>query len=160
MLFKAHYTSEEANKTIQNFVNSQLVPTVEELENLAVTSLRFRIGIFGLIYRRRLHTLQHGFRDKAKNFLTLYHIYTSPDKLFADLKLDPQKDEEMISQLKADYENSKDLVSYHLDRGFRMIEFVQGQLDDYQRNIDARLAVFLSILAIGASISSILFSYY
>lgn len=160
MLFQANYTNEEANKTIQNFVNSQLVPVVEGLENLGVSALRFRVGFLGLLYRRRLNSLQKGFREKAKEFLTLYHIYTNPDKLFADLKLDPQKDAEHIAQLKADYENSKDLVMYHMDRGFRMIELLQGQLDHYQRSTDERLAVSLSILAIGASVSSVLFSFF
>lgn len=158
-MFGEEYTNEEANKTISTFVNNQLIPNVEELENLAVAMLRFRVDIFGLIYRHRLNTLQQSFRDKAKQFLTLYGIYSDPDKLFADLKLDPQKDQKKIATLKVDYFQSKDLVGFHMKRGFRMVELLQRQLDQYHRSADQRMAVFLSIIATFVSVTSILFSY-
>ena len=160
MLFQVNYLNEEENKTIETFVNTQLIPTVSELENLAISSSRFRVDTFGIMYRHRLSTLQQSFRDKSKLFLTLYNIYTNPDKLFADLKLDTQKDKEQIKQLKSDYDLSKDLVAYHMDRGFRMIELLQSQLDNFQRNEDARLAVSLSVIATTVSVISITFSFF
>lgn len=159
MLFPLKYTNEDANKTIQTFMNDQLMPVLDELEMLALAILRFRIDTLGLFRRYRLAKLENEYREKSKRFLTLYHIYTNPEKLFADLKLDAQKDVELIQQLRADYENSKILVSYHVDRGFRMVELLQEQLDRYHRSADQRMAVVLSILAIATSVVSIIITH-
>jgi len=155
MLFEQTYTNEDASKTIENFLNDRLIPQVNALESLAVAVQRLKIGTFGVFHRKQLAALEQDFREKSKQFLTLNHIYSDPDKLFADLKLDPQKDAERIKDLQADYENSKTLVNYHMKRGFRMLELLQRQLDRYHRSADQRLAVFLSILAITASVISV-----
>jgi hypothetical protein len=156
MLFQLEYKNEDSNKTIQKYVNSQLIPIVDELENLAISALRLDVSFFGIVSRRHLGTLNDTYRDKAKQFLTLYHIFLSPDKLFADLKLDPQKDAKKILELRADYENSKDLVEYHMKRGFRMIELLQSQMDRQYTSSDQRLVAFISAVAVTVAFLSLI----
>lgn len=159
MLFDLEYKNEHFDKTIQTYLNTQLIPVVDELENLAIATLRLRVGFFGITTRKRLSTLNNHYREEAKQFLTLYHIFLNPSRLFADLKLDMEKDAEKIRSLKADYENSRDLVEYHMKRGFRMIEFLQSQMDRQYTTSDQRLVAFLSAMAVGVALLSVFVSF-
>ncbi len=159
MLFEVDLYTEESGETIQKFLNTQIMPTVTDLEKLALSVSRYKPSFTKAVFRRNLSYLEEEFREVSKNFLSLYYIYKNPDKLFADLKLDPQKDKEKIKKLNEDYKTSRFVVIDHLDRGFRLMEMVERQLDRYHRSADQRLAVVLSIIAITASVVTLIIRF-
>ncbi len=152
MLFEIELQHEESSKTIQRLLNDEVLPAVTRVEQLALNVTRYRVSFWRIFRRKNLAYLENEYREASRELLSLYYIYTNPDKLFADLKLEAEQDVEKIKILSEDYRLSRSTVMYHFDRGLGLIEMVQSQLDRYHRSADQRLAIFLSTFAITITI--------
>jgi len=160
MLFQTLLREDEANKIIKDFTAKQLEPALSKLEKLALNVSRFRIDLFSSFNRRGLHHLQEQYQEENRNLLGLYYLYGNPTKLFADLKLDPQKDAEKIKSLMDEYYYSRQAIMASFDQAFKLLELSDRQLSRFYQSADQRLAMFLSSAAITVSALAVIFNVF
>ena len=155
MFVKSFLKSTEASEYIDKFVNEQLTPTITELEKVALSVARFRVTLTGSFFRRKLSTLNNNFQEQTKNFLVLYYMYSNPDKLFADLKLEPSETQR-IELIMGDYQLSRQMVMAQFEEGFRLIDLIDRQVNTFYRSADHKMAIVLSLAAVVVSLIAIL----
>lgn len=152
MSFQPLFQTHEAGKTILTLAKEKLFPAVGKLKELAMETAKYRINICNSFFRMGLDSLQRKYEEQNRNFLALYHEYSTPDELFAEFNLDPEKDKDKIGLMMGDYLKSEQAIISHFQEGFKFLEIIDRQLTRYYQSADQRMATVLSISAITISI--------
>ncbi len=154
-IFQAQFTTYKYGATLVKFINDHLLPSLGDLQKLTVDISRYKRGNIDTFFGRRLYLLEREFEEKNKNFMILYNIYNNPDKLFADFKLDPIKDEQKISVLMDEYERNRAIIERYFDQGFRLLEVSGRLIFKHYEWRDKRLIIIISFAAITISVIAI-----
>ncbi len=157
MSFQPLFQSDEAGKTILDLAHKKLLPAISSFERLAVDVSDYRLTFWSSVYRRKFKKLESDFAKQNKDFLSLYHLYSTPDDLFATYFDATEKDPGLSGRMVADYFSSRPMIEKTFSEGFKLTEIIDRQLVRYSQSADQRVATVLAILAITISLISLFY---
>jgi len=158
-MFWGPFQTKEAGEIIMIFSKDKLLPAITDLEKFAIKVANHKTSFTSSFFQKNLNKLNSEYKEKYKNIFTLYHLYSTPDELFKDLKEiknDPQSIKIVGSRM-ADYFNSKQAILNSFEKGFKLLEIIEHQLDRYFQSADNRISITLSIFAITISIIGVIY---
>lgn len=155
---------EESGKIMVTFVKDKLLPAVTDLEKFTVKVADYNSTLFNSFFRGGLRRLNLDYKNKNREFFTLYHLYSTPDELFKDIIIKNDKIEqgpnEQSKKIMANYMSMRPATMNSFGDGFKLLEIIDRHLNRYSQSADQRVATTLSILAITVSIITLLRSNF
>jgi len=151
------FQREDAGKIILNFSKDKLLPSITDLEKFVIKVADYEITFISSFSRKKLNQLNSEYKEKNKNFYILYHLFSTPDELFKEIKKTKGiKDKPQLTEIDggiiADYFTAKQMIMNSFGEGFKLLGTTERQLDRYYQSADQKVATILSIFAITISI--------
>ncbi len=145
------FQSQKGGEAIAKFTKDELFPTTKKIRELAISVSQFKSDFFESFLRFKLNALEKSFKNTSIHLLSTYHKWSTPDELFKNADIDPNKPEE-FGPVMQDYFNSQQAIMQHFNEAFRLSSYIDGTLTGQRTASYNRTSIGLSILAITISI--------
>jgi len=113
------FQTEKAGKIILTLAKDKLLSSVKDLQEFSIKVAAYRPNLYKAFFRNELRQLEDSYEIKNRDFLELYHHYSTPDLLFAEIKPDAD-----MGLYVADYFTSRQAITSSFQEGFHFIEII------------------------------------